>query len=190
MDRAEEAVVELLDYAYLNDLVLKAQRGSSNAFAELYAATYQRQYACACRYLRDPHLAQDALQESFIRALKGISTLQNPELFIAWLGRINFRVCYEMQQKREREIAGGSAQDLPARDAQYGLPEDEVLEVDSRRYILRQVMNLPLTESQAILMKYYRNMTLDEIGDAMNVSRSTVKRYLRSGKKHLQKMLF
>lgn len=185
-------VVEILDYAYLNDLVLKAQRGSSNAFAELYAATYQRQYTYSLRYLRDPHLAQDALQESFVRALRGIGRLQNPDLFIAWLGQINFRVCYDLQQKREREISAGTAEDLNLSHlhAGHGLPEEEVIAVDSRNYILRQVMNLPLVESQAILMKYYQEMTLDEIGNCMNISRSTVKRYLRSGKKHLQKMIF
>jgi len=37
--------VESLDHAYLAKLVEQCQRGSSNAFAELYAATYQRQYA-------------------------------------------------------------------------------------------------------------------------------------------------
>ena len=184
--------VEILDYAYLNDLVVKAQRGSSNAFAELYAATYQRQYAYSCRYLKDVHLAQDALQESFIRALRGLGRLQNPDLFIAWLGQINFRVCYKMQEKRLREISSGAPQDLPGAEAHsgYGLPEDEVLAVDNRKYILRQVMNLPLVESQVILMKYYQSMTLDEIGDTLNISRSTVKRYLRAGKKHLQKTIF
>ena len=184
--------MEILDYTYLNDLVIKAQRGSSNAFAELYAATYQRQYAYSYRYLRDVHLAQDALQESFVRALKSIGRLQNPDLFIAWLGQINFRVCYDLKQRQDREISAGSAQDLEPHGSYspYGLPEEEVLAVDNKNYILRQVMNLPLMESQAILMKYYQEMTLDEIGDCMNISRSTVKRCLRAGKKHLQKMLF
>lgn len=184
--------MEILDYTYLNDLVVKAQRGSSNAFAELYVATYQRQYSYAFRYLRDVHLAQDALQETFIHALRGIGNLQNPDLFIAWLGQINFRVCYDLKQKQSREISAGGAEDLEAaaRDSQYGMPEEEVIAVDNRKYILRQVMNLPVAESQVILMKYYQEMKLDEIGDCMNISRSTVKRYLRAGKKHLQKTLF
>jgi len=184
--------VEILDYTYLNDLVVKAQQGSSNAFAELYAATYQRQYNYSLRYLRDVHLAQDALQESFIRALRGIGTLHNPELFIAWLGQINFRVCYDFKQRQEREISAGMSEDLDlaGAHARHGLPEEEALAVDNRQYILRQVMNLPVVESQVILMKYYQEMTLDEIGDCLNISRSTVKRYLRAGKKHLQQMIF
>ena len=181
-----------LDFKYLAELVLRAQEGDSDSFAELYVATYQQQYRFSYRYLQDEFLAQDALQESFIRALRGIGTLHNPELFIAWLGQINFRVCYDFKQKQEREISAGISEDLDlaGAHARHGLPEEEALAVDNRQYILRQVMNLPVVESQVILMKYYQEMTLDEIGDCLNISRSTVKRYLRAGKKHLQQMIF
>lgn len=185
--------MEILDYAYLNDLVVKTQRGSSNAFAELYAATCQRQYAYSFRCMKDAQLARDALQVSYIQALKGIGRLQSPELFIAWLSRINFRICCEIRHKREEET--GTPQDRAETGGfshgwTPGIQEDEPLDVDHRTYSLKQVMNLPLVESQTVLMKYYQNMTTDEIGDTLNMSRSTVGRYLRAGKKHLQKMIF
>ena len=55
---------------------------------------------------------------------------------------------------------------------------------------LQQVESLPLTESQVILMKYYQGMGLGEIADMLNVSRGTVKRYLKSARKHLEKLEF
>lgn len=60
-----------LDYNYLAELVLKTQRGDSEAFAELYTATYQKQYRFAYRYAKDAYLAQDILQ--------GIEKYQCPE---------------------------------------------------------------------------------------------------------------
>lgn len=48
-----------LDYNYIAELVTRAQAGDSDGFAELYAATYQRQYHFALRYLKDEYLAQD-----------------------------------------------------------------------------------------------------------------------------------
>lgn len=45
--------METLDYKHIANLVSRAQSGDSNAFAELYAATYQRQYLYAYRYLKD-----------------------------------------------------------------------------------------------------------------------------------------
>ena len=47
-----------LDYQYLAKIVTRAQAGDSDAFAELYAATYQKQYRFACKYLREEYLAQ------------------------------------------------------------------------------------------------------------------------------------
>ena len=52
--------------------------GDSDAFAELYAATYQRLYHFAYHYLKDEYLAQDALQETYILVLKNIHSLKNP----------------------------------------------------------------------------------------------------------------
>ena len=74
--------------------------------------------------------------------------------------------------------------------AARGAPEDDAIDVDMRRYILQQVESLPLTESQVVLMKYYQGMNLGEIADMLNVSTGTVTRYLRSAKKHLQKLEF
>lgn len=94
-----------LDYNYVADLVVKAQNSDSDAFAELYAATYQKQYQFAYSYLKDEYLAQDALQETYIIAFKDLSKLKDPLLVLAWLNQINFRVCFKMHQKQKRYSA-------------------------------------------------------------------------------------
>lgn len=94
--------MEVLDYKYIAKLVSRAQLGDSDAFAELYAATYKRQYLYAYRYLKDEYLAQDALQETYILALKHLADLKDPTLVISWLNQINFRVCYNLYKKQIR----------------------------------------------------------------------------------------
>lgn len=91
-----------LDYDYLAKLVRRTQTGDSNAFAELYTATYQKQYRFTYQYVKDPYLAQDILQDVYILVLKNIHTLKNPRLFVSWLNQINFRICYDVCQKRVR----------------------------------------------------------------------------------------
>ena len=167
--------MENLDLSYLNDLVIKAQQGSSNAFAELYAATWQQQYTYAYRCLKDEGPAKEALQETFVRALRNILQLQNPELFTAWLSQICFHVCYA----KERERTGNESR-----------AEEEAVDVGRGHYVLKQIESLPLTESQIILMKYYRGMAPGEIADTLNLSRGAVRFYLRSARKHLKKLEF
>lgn len=53
-----------LDYDYIAKLVRKTQEGDSDAFAELYTATYQSQYRFAYQYVKDPYLAQESLHFS------------------------------------------------------------------------------------------------------------------------------
>ena len=165
---------------YIAKLVRLAQSGDSNAFAELYVATYQKLYRFSCRYLRDKYLAQDALQETYIRALQHLDQLHDPMLLVSWLGQINMRVCYRMQRQSERVQVMDDAvmNTLPS---QEGDPENEVVRIDFNDYLMKQVLNLPFTESQVLLLRYYHDMKLEEIADLMEISTSTVKRGIKSG---------
>lgn len=191
-----------LDYNYVADLVVNAQTGDSDAFAELYAATYQRQYHFAYTYLKDEYLAQDALQETYIIALKNLSKLKDPMLLIAWLNQINFRVCFHLQKKRKRydaelidydstdEETDSIQTDLAPHMTQRNInPEDLVVRIDSKEYIMNQILKLPFTESQVVILKYYQELKVGEIARLMDMSRSSVNRYLSSGKTHLEKIL-
>lgn len=129
-----------LDYNYIAELTSRAQTGDSDAFAELYAATYQRQYHFACSYLKDSYLAQDALQETYILALKNLSKLKDPSLVIAWLNQINFRVCYNLRKKPKRynmEMNDYSSISEEGSNASLSVasknPEDEVVTIDSNK---------------------------------------------------------
>jgi RNA polymerase sigma-70 factor (ECF subfamily) len=180
-----------LDYQYLATVVQRAQGGDSDAFAELYAATYQKQYSFACSYLKDTYLAQDAVNETYIAVLKGLDKLKDPRLFISWLNQISFRVCFQIQKRQNRF----NEESALFQDAAFSLsdedrdPEFQMVSVDEQEYLLKQIVNLPFSESQAITLKYLNNMSLDDIADIMDVSRSSVKRYLASGKAHLSKIL-
>ena len=182
--------MEAFDYGQLARLVNRTKSGDSNAFAELYAATYQRQYAYSCRFLRDTHLAEDAIQETYIQVFRNLDKLKDPTLFLAWLGQINFRVCYDIRTKRksiaDNETVLPEQEDLFTDPSQ---PEHTVLRIDEEQYLMRQVEALPPEESQVIQMKYYQEMTNEEIADATGMSLSTVKRRLKSGRELLHAKL-
>jgi DNA-directed RNA polymerase specialized sigma24 family protein len=50
-------------------------------------------------------------------------------------------------------------------------------------------MNLPLTESQVLIQHYYQKLADRESGRNLDISRAEVKRYLRTGRSHLRKLL-
>ncbi len=141
-----------LDYKYIARLVEKAKLGNSDAFAELYAATYQREYAYAYNYLKDAYLAQDALQETFILALKNLKTLQDPQAFVSWLNQICFRVCFNMSRKPSFRHEDAMEIDMtnPVNQNPDSSPEEQFIIVEQQQYIIDQVMGLPPLERKQL----------------------------------------
>lgn len=181
----------LLDHMYIAALVTRIQNNDSNAFAELYALTYQKEYHFACNYLKDPVLAQDALQETYIRAYRNITRLKEAKLFVSWLHSINFRVCYTMLEKRKQameDLGEESYHDLvdsnPSND-----PESQTIQQSEAFEMQGYLQRLPSKERQAITMRYINQMNLEDISRAMDCSLSSVKRYLVNGRKVMKNYL-
>lgn len=182
-----------LDFLYISSLVNKVKDGDSNAFAELYAATYQKQYRFARQYLKDEFLAQDALQEVYLLAIKNLDKLKDSKVFLSWLNQINFRVCFNMQHKNaqhQSELQSDVEMDELLDSSSYaGDPEVLTSQHLEKEEVFSQILKLPRKESQVIIMRYYNNMKLEDIATAMDCSRSTVKRYIISGRDRLQSSL-
>ena len=180
-----------LDYDYLAKLVVKSRTGDSDAFAELYTATYSKQYRYAYQYVKDPNLAQDIIQEVYILVLRNLDALKDPRLFVSWLNQITFRVCYNFKNRlamrNEEEISLEMQKNTDSFFGRELSPEEKVSLKYERTELMKCVLDLQPKEAQAIIMRYYNNMTIEDIADAMDCSRSTVKRRLAAGKANLRK---
>lgn len=181
-----------LNITYIAGLVIRARQKDSDAFAELYAMTYNKVYNYTRHYLRDSHLAQDALQEIYILALKNLNKLNDPTLFIAWLNRICFNVCYDMTQKQKNNMNQTCDSELlsiipdvhPSSDPEYNYQKKE------EAFRLKEALEkLPFHEKQVLVMRYFNNMKLEDIAVSMDISRSSVKRYIASGQDNLKLLL-
>ncbi|MDE6675004.1 MAG: RNA polymerase sigma factor, partial [Acetatifactor sp.] len=180
-----------LNHQYLAGLVVRFKQRDADAFAELYTLTYNKVYNYARHYLKDEHLAQDAMQEVYIAAYRNIDKLSEPTLFIAWLNRISFHVCYDIQQKQfgRQDFADPELLELVRDEYPGSNPEALVLQASEIQRLHQAMDELPFHERSVLIMRYYNNMKLEEIAGAMDLSRSTVKRYIASGKDHLAQKL-
>lgn len=88
----------IFDEEYLAGMVRKAQTGDSDAFAELFAATYREQYRYIYACTEDAYLAQMYLQEVYILALQNIRNLKNPRIFVTWMHYITIRFCADFEK--------------------------------------------------------------------------------------------
>lgn len=176
---------------YLASLVIRAKQNDSDAFAELYAQTYNRVYNYAKHYLHDDYLAQDALQEVYISVLKNLNKLNDPMLFLAWLNRITFHTCYDLTQKKGQGNTTPNSEllELIQDDNSTGNLEANVIKQDEHKRLREALDSLPFIEKQILIMRYYSNLKLESIAAATGISRSSVKRYIAAGHKHLKQLL-
>lgn len=181
-----------LNIAYIAGLVLRAKANDSNAFAELYAMTYNKVYNYTRHYLRDDYLAQDALQEIYILALKNLNKLNDPTVFIAWLDRISFNVCYDMSKKRQKgneQFSDPEVLEIIEDEYPDSNPETSYQKKDETTRVNEALEQLPFNERQVLIMRFYNDMKLEDIAAAMDISRSSVKRYIASGEEKLKNIL-
>ena len=155
--------MEILDQTYLNELVIRSERGDSNAFAELFAAVWEGQYFYIYSMLTDHTEAESALQEVFSQALQRLPSLSRADLFLPWISRISFLYCRDRQ-------------------------EDTIGDVRTEHPVsLSRFLNLPLTESQILIMTYVQNLSDERIGQILNIRRLLLNRYRKDGLRHLKK---
>src|ERR1700685_3773232 len=99
MTQAFEAAFDLAGHVRL------AASGDANAFSALIERTCDAAMAQALSFLPDLHLAQDAVQESFVAAYLSLQRLQEPAAFGGWLGSIVRHQCHRMLRKLDQEFA-------------------------------------------------------------------------------------
>ena len=83
-------------------LVDRAMRGDREAFTSLARDRADRCYALAYRILRDPHRAQDAVQQALFGAWRDLPTLRDPDRFDAWLLKLVINACYTEARTERR----------------------------------------------------------------------------------------
>ena len=159
-----------IDDNYIAALVPRIKEGDSNAIAEFYAATHQDLYRFADKYLHDPELDKAALCSTYVMAYKSIYGLSDDTQVVLWVKEICFRICYNLKKQKQGY-------------------KTKSIHIGSDKYLMDQVLCLPFLESQAIILKYKQNCRTRDISRLLDMSRFSVKRYMRNGKRRLGRVL-
>ena len=147
---------------------LAAQAMDIPAEIERLMQTYQDSLLRMCFvYLNDLSLAEDAVQETFIKAYHRYSDFRGESSEKTWLLRIAINTCNDMRRSRwfrfiDRRV---TLEMLPASVCTFE-PKDETLIFD--------VMALPPKMKAVILLFYYQGMSADEISLTLRIAKPTV----------------
>jgi RNA polymerase sigma-70 factor (ECF subfamily) len=171
------AILKLERSVLLNEsetaLVSRCQAGDSEAFRTLVEKHSRVLFGTAYLMTRDRGLAEDAVQATLVQMWKKLPSLRLRSSLKAWLVRI---VVNEVnQQHRKKRLPIMSLEQAPEMPGDP--PEAEtVLFRDEERQRLRQALEiLPVEQREAVVLRYFSDLTVPEVAAVMGEREGTIK---------------
>ena len=171
--------------------ILQAKNGSDEAFTYI-VETYQTPVYNLCyRMLGHPQAAEDAAQETFLRAYQHLHRYDIKRSFATWLLSIAAHYCIDRLRKRRLPVFSvdeyeESTFEIP--DAHALHPEKEIVQGEKREQVNMIVQALDPTDRAAVVMRYWYDFSEKEIAESLNLTVSAVKSRLHRSRKKLGKL--
>jgi RNA polymerase sigma-70 factor (ECF subfamily) len=156
------------------ELARRCLGGDSSAFAGILEIYQDRVYSFALRLLKDPAAAEDAAQEAFVNAFRGLASYNPAYPFSSWLFRIAHNACMDALRAGGRTVSldGEDFPDLP--DPSQGVADSVADSLDSER-IEALLASLSPLYSEVLLLAYREDMGPAEIARVIGAPEGTVK---------------
>jgi RNA polymerase sigma-70 factor, ECF subfamily len=173
--------------------VLQAQQGSDEAFTQL-VETYQKPVYNLCyRMLGEPEEAEDAAQETFLRAYQNLHRYDLARSFGTWILSIAAHYCIDRLRKRkfaifsmDAENEDGTTFELP--DPASPDPEIESVKREAQERLHLLLKELDATDRAAVVLRYWYDFSEVEIAQSLKLTVSAVKSRLHRSRRALAGM--
>jgi RNA polymerase sigma-70 factor (ECF subfamily) len=137
----------------------------------------------------DRTLAEDLVQETFLRVLRSIQQYQHPRPFKPWLYQIATNLVRDHYKRAETQRAFGMPDDMERMSDEFPLPEEALLLDAETQQVIVALRTLPDHQREAVILRYYQELSLGEIAEVLNIPAGTVKSRLSLGLGRLREFL-
>lgn len=156
----------------------QARRGDKNAFGHLVEAYQGPVYNLAYRMLGNSGEAEEAAQEAFIRAYTRLDSYDPTHKFSTWLLSITSNYCIDQIRKR-RAVLLSIDEPLPPHPALHSDnskgPESEFVAQEREQLVQTLLKQLPDEYRQAVVLRYWYDMSYEEIAEVQESTVSAIK---------------
>lgn len=206
MDQApdERDAARALDRARDTRLVLAIRAGDANAFGQLYDHWFDRVFDLASRIVRNPDIAAEVAQDTFLKAWRSLDSLDNPDSFGGWLLRIARNAAYNRSEKEGRssavddqglaviESVGASPVGAPAgfgvedRLGRAATPDAALEDREAVSLVWEAARALPERDLEVLDLQLRHGLTPAEIGEVMGMNRNSANQLVHRLKGRLE----
>jgi RNA polymerase sigma-70 factor (ECF subfamily) len=168
--------------------LVQAQQGDQQAFTNIVEAYQKPVYNLCYRMLNNAEDAEDAAQETFLRAYRSLKQYDHNRQFSTWLLSIAAHYCIDQIRKNRMNII--SLEDQPDQEIPDKLPGPESIlskrEEQGRMRLLLEKLNS--TDRAAVIMYYWYDCSYEEIAQSLSLSESAIKSRLHRARKEMARL--
>ncbi len=158
------------------ELMLNVQKGDMAAFEVLYERYHKQLYHFILRFIKERPTAEDILQETFLRLLKGKKRFRKDPRFSTYLFTIARNLCLDALKSWERRHMLLSQEDEIERAADKSKGPDKILEeTEMGKNIQSAIEALPADQREVLILSKYSGLSYDGIARIVNSTPAAVK---------------
>jgi RNA polymerase sigma-70 factor, ECF subfamily len=177
----------------LESVIERARGHDAEALGEIYRRYYRRVFGL-CRYmLESRESAEDATSEVFLKLQRSIENYDGAIPFPRWLLRVAGNQCIDALRRQQRgrqvivEVEGGAAV-IEATSSEPS-PLGAVIRTEERAEVRDAIARLPVNYRVPLVLRYYSELSYDEIAQQLGLQRNYVAALLFRAKQELRRKL-
>ena len=180
---------KLTDRQISAEIVAACRSGDRDAFRALYDIYKDRVYSIALYFFHgDPAAASDATQQVFLKLITSMGQFRGEAEFSTWLYRLVVNVCLDAARRKKSDAVASDRSQLemvPGPDSQ----EDDYARAQMASSVRAAVSALPPKFRIAVLLRYFEDLSYEEMAEALHCSMGTVASRLSRGHRMLAERL-
>lgn len=171
-----------------HDIVQQVLAGNREAFAHLIERYKTRIFQTTYRMLKNREDAEDAAQDTFVRAYRGLAKFRADAAFATWLYKICYNVCLNCLEKRRNakpRAAEAELARLPDPDA----PDHVFADRERKTMVEDALEDLPEHFRSVLILYHAQQLSYQQIAEILNLPINTVKTHLFRGRALLRRRI-
>jgi len=180
-----------MDTPELEAVVRRARQGDADALAEIHRLLFQRVFGLCWHMLGSREDAQDSCSEIFMRLPRIISSYDGSIRFEHWLLSIASHRCIDVLRRHAREQRLFTDQDVEPLSVAISTtsPLNRLVQEERSDAVRKALAQLPAKFRIPLTLRYYSDLSYDEIGNQLGLKRSYVATLIFRAKQELQQSL-
>ena len=176
--------------AKLADSIARARAGDAEAWGELYQQFAPAIFRFCRRALPTPEDAEDATTEIFMKVREKLGQYDPERPFSSWLYKVAANHCWDMLRRRHtrQDLETGDIDTLPIPSADPS-QLSRLLEDQTNSGVRSALAQLPARARMVLVLRYYSDLTYEEIAEALKIPREAVGVALLRARQQLRRAL-